>query len=241
MANAYRSSASRGGQTGPAGGVEQNSCGNFEALDAAQADVLVLDVDQHVRIDSVQGGEPGGPVDGVVPAAECHKVPGGVLGPFVGPLVATEVGTRLVRPKSAEPVVKDTVNSGSRIDAYVLCGRMEHQRAEVLYHSNRVHPLPEQVRGVKFDADVGCASALDKLADTGRVEDQVLRVQLERHLHVKIGRLAVDLPPELLRDGPLIVEHVECAGVPGVDDPVRPPATGLSRRKARHRHDTMLA
>ena len=122
----------------------------------------------------------------------------------------------------AEPVVEYAVDSGGRIDAYVLGGGMEDQRAEVLDHGHRVHPLPEQVRGVELDADVGGAGALDELADAGRVEDQVLRVQFERDLDVEVGRLAVDLTPELLGDAPLVVEYVEGAGVPGVHDPVRP-------------------
>ena len=118
---------------------------------------------------------------------------------------------------------------------------MEHQRTEVVYHGDRVHPLPEQVRGVQLDADVGRAGALDELAHIGRVEHDVLRVQLERHLHVEVGRLAVDLPPELRGDAPLVVEHVEGGRVPGVDDPVRPPATRFAGRQAGHRHDAVLA
>jgi hypothetical protein len=33
--------------------IEQHGSGNLEALDAAEADVLVLDVDEHVRVDDI--------------------------------------------------------------------------------------------------------------------------------------------------------------------------------------------
>ena len=66
-------------------------------------------------------------------------------------------------------------------------------------------------------------------------------MQFERDLHVEVTRLAVDLAPEFLGDGPLIVEYVEGAGAPGVHDPVRPSAAWLSGRQARHRHDAVLA
>ena len=118
---------------------------------------------------------------------------------------------------------------------------MEHQRAEVLDDGHRIHPLPEQVRGVQLDADVGGAGPLDQLADPGRVEHQVLRVQLEGHLDVQVGGLPVDLPPELLGHLPLVVQHVQGGGVPGVDDPVGPLRTGLAAGQTRHRHDPVLA
>ena len=82
----------------------------------------------------------------------------------------------------------------------VLGGGVDDQRTEVLDDGDRIHPLPEQVRGVQLDPDVGGAGALDQLADAGRVEHQVLRVQLEGDLHVEVGGLAVDLAPELLGD-----------------------------------------
>ena len=66
-------------------------------------------------------------------------------------------------------------------------------------------------------------------------------MQLERHLYIEVSRLAVDLPPELLEDTPLVVEHVERSRVPRVHDPVRPPAARFSRRQARHRHNAVLA
>src|SRR5215211_7521964 len=105
---------------------------------------------------------------------------------------------------------------------------MDYERAEILYHGHRVHPLPEQVRGVELDADAGGAGALHELADTGRIEHQILRMHLERHLHVQVSRLAVDLAPEVLGNTPLVVEHVERARVPRVYDPVRPPADPTS-------------
>src|SRR5215211_1824099 len=117
---------------------------------------------------------------------------------------------------------------------------MDYERAEILYHGYRVHPLPEQVRGVELDADAGGAGALHELADTGWVEHDVLRVQLERHFHVEVGRFAVDVAPEVLGNTPLVVEHVERARVPRVYDPVRPPAARLSRRQTRHRHHAVL-
>src|SRR5829696_5858653 len=107
---------------------------------------------------------------------------------------------------------------------------MDYERAEILYHAYRVHPLPEQVRGVEFHTDVGSTGAFHEFAHTGWVEHDVLRVQLERHFHVEVGRFAVDVAPEVLGNTPLVVEHVERARVPRVYDPVRPPATLLSRR-----------
>ena len=223
------------------GGVEEHAGRDLEALDPSQGDVLVLDVDEHVGVDGVQGSEPGRPVDGVVASAEGHEVPGGVLGPLVGPLVPAEVRAGLVRPEPAEPVVEHAVDRGGRVDPHVLGGGVEDQRAEVLDDGHRVHPLPEQVGRVQLHAEVGGARALDELADAGRVEHEVLRVELERDLDVEVCCLAVDLPPELLGDTPLVVEDVEGAGVPGVDDPVRPPATDLPCRQPRHRHDAVLA
>ena len=120
---------SRGRPAGPHRAAPRR---HLEALDAAKRDVLVLDIDEHVGVHHVQGGEPGRPVDGIVSTAECNEVPRGILRPLVGPLVAAEVRARLIRPHSAEPVVEHTVNSGGRIDAYVLRGGMEHERAEVL-------------------------------------------------------------------------------------------------------------
>src|SRR6476659_9222348 len=101
---------------GAQGGIEQHGGGNLEALDAAEADVLVLDVDEHVRVDGVQRGEPSRPVDGVVATPQGDEVPCGIFGPLVGPLVAADVGTRLVRSQPAESVVEDAVNSGGGID-----------------------------------------------------------------------------------------------------------------------------
>ena len=43
-----------GRDPGPAGGVQQDTGGDLEALDPAERHVLVLDVDQHVRVDLVQ-------------------------------------------------------------------------------------------------------------------------------------------------------------------------------------------
>ena len=133
-------------------------------------------------------------------------------------------------PEPAEPVVEHAVDGGRRVDPDVLRRGVEHQRAEVLDHGDRIHPLPEQVRGVQLDPDMRGVRALDELTDAGRVEDEVLRMQLEGHLHVEIGSLAVDLAPELLGDAPLVVQDVQRAGVPGVDDPVGPPAARLACR-----------
>src|SRR5215217_8018664 len=217
----------RGGDTGPSGGIEQYPGGHLEALDGAERDFLVFDVDEHVGVHHVQGGEPGRPVDGVVAATESDEIPGSVFGPLVSPLVTSQVGARLIRAQPTEPIVEYAVNSGGRIDAYVLRGGMEHKRAEVLHYRYWIHPLPEQVRGVQLHPDIGRASALDELPNPGRVEHQVLWVQLECHLDVEVGRLAVDLPPEFLGESPLVVEYVEGAGVPRVHDPVWPGATRL--------------
>src|SRR5215217_1243881 len=177
-------SSSRTGEAGSSGRIEQHSGCHLEALNATERDVFMLDVDEHVGVDRVQGGEPGRPVDRVVPAAECDEVPRGVLRPLVGPFVAAEVRTRLIWAQPTEPVVEYAVDSGGGINTHVLRGGMEHERAEVLHHRYRVHPLPKQMRGVQLDANVGSASALHQLADTGGIEHQVLRVQFERDLNV---------------------------------------------------------
>ena len=80
------------------------------------------------------------------------------------------------------------------------------------------------------DTELSCQ--LDQLEHIRGVEHQVLRVQLERDPHVEIGCECVDLLPE--RDGgsPLVVQDVQRPGVPGVDDPVRPPRPGLPTRAA---------
>src|SRR6478752_6516339 len=72
-------------------GFFENLGGYLEALDPAQFDIFVLDVDEHVGIHFVEGTEELGPVRDVVALAEGDEVPRGWLRPFVGPLVAAEV------------------------------------------------------------------------------------------------------------------------------------------------------
>jgi len=101
--------------------------------------------------------------------------------------------------------------------------------------------LPEQVRGIQFHPDMGDAGQLDQFEDVGGVEHQVLRVQLQRDLDVQIGGELVDLLPERDGDRPLVVQHVQRGGVPGVDDPVRPGRARLPARKPGHGDDPVLA
>ena len=105
---------------------------------------------------------------------------------------------------------------------------------------DRVHLLPEQVRRIQLDADVGGAGQLDELVHVCRVEHDILRVELEGDLHIMVTREAIGLAPELGCDAPLVVEHVERGRVPGIDDPVGPDASGLARWETRHRHDPVL-
>jgi len=85
---------------------------------------------------------------------------------------------------------------------------MQHKGIEVSNDGYRVHPLPEQVRSVTHDTDVRGVCTLDELADPGRVEDEVLRMELECHLNVKVSCLAVYLPPELLGERPLMIKDI---------------------------------
>ena len=117
---------------------------------------------------------------------------------------------------------------------------MDDQRAKVLGDGDRIHPLPEQVRGIQLDTDMGGLRALHELPDTGRVEDQVLRVQFQCHLDVEVGRLAVDLPPELLSDPPLIVENVQAPEFHAFTIQLGRRTVRLTGRQARHGDDTVL-
>lgn len=68
--------------------------------------------------------------------------------------------------------------------------------AEVAHDRDRVHPMPEQVAGIQFDADVGGAGPLDQLEEAGRGEDHVLRVQLDGDLDVVVAGERVYLLPD---------------------------------------------
>ncbi len=177
-----------------------------------------------------------------MPAAQGHEVPGGVLGPLVGPLVAAEVGAVFLRGEPAEAVVEDTVERGvPGVHADVLRGRLEDQRAEFADHRHRIHLLPEQVRGVQLDAHMGRAGELDELVDIGGIEHDVLRVQLEGNLHAVVGGEAVGFLPEVGRDAPLVVEHVQGGRVPGVDHPVDRGGPGFAAGQAGHGHHAVLS
>src|SRR6478609_11132851 len=58
----------RGGQGGV--GIGEHLGGDLQPLDAAQRDVLVFDVDEHARVDLVEGAQELGPERGVVAPAE---------------------------------------------------------------------------------------------------------------------------------------------------------------------------
>ena len=53
----------------------------------------------------------------------------------------------------------------SQADSVGLRGRVEHERAKVAHHGDRVHLLPEEVARIEFDANVGGPYAFDKFAD----------------------------------------------------------------------------
>ncbi len=66
-------------------------------------------------------------------------------------------------------------------------------------------------------------------------------MQLEGDLHVVVTGEGVDLLPERHRDAPLVVQHLQRGGVPGVDDPVDPGCAGLAAGQTRHGDDAVLA
>ena len=174
--------------------------------------------------------------------AEGDEVPGGVLGPFVGPFVAAEVGAGFVRGEPAEAVVQHPVEGGvGGVDADVLRGGLEDQRPEFADDSDRVHLLPEQVGGVEFHADVGGAGQFDQLVHVGGVEHHVLRVQLEGDLDVEIRGESVGFLPEGCGDLPLVVKDFQGGGVPGVDDPVDPGGSRFAAGQTGHGDDAGLA
>src|SRR5215813_8013699 len=70
--------------------------------------------------------------------------------------------------------------------------------------------------------------ALISVASRAGVEDDVVRVHLDAHLHVGVARPCLDVPPE--RDGdlaPLVVQRVEELAVPRVDRPRGGPPPGV--------------
>jgi hypothetical protein len=97
------------------------------------------------------------------------------------------------------------------------------------------------MRRVELDPDIGGSGQRHEPVHAGRVEDQVLRMELEGDLHVMVAGQAVGLAPEIGGDPPLVVEHVQRRGIPGIDDPVRPGRPGLCAGQARHGHQPVLA
>src|SRR5687767_1978793 len=73
------------------------------------------------------------------------------------------------------------------IDTDILGSSLEYQRTELADHRDRIHLLPEQVRGIQLDTDVGGAGQLNQLVDVSGIEHQVLRVQLQRHFDVEVA------------------------------------------------------
>lgn len=202
----------------------------------------MLDVDQHVRVDLVEGAQELGPVGDVVPLAQGDEVPGGRLGPLVGPLVATEVGARLVGRQTPEAVVEHPVERRVLgVDADVLGGGVEDQLAEVPDDRDGVHLLPEQMRGVQLDAHMGRAGEVDEPVHVRGVEHDILRVQFQGDLDVVVTGEPVGLAPEVRDDLPLVVQHVQGRGVPRVDDPVRAGRAGLAAGQTRHGHEAVLS
>ena len=81
----------------------------------------------------------------------------------------------------------------------------------------------------------------DERADIGRVEYEILRVQLESDFDLAVAGQAVCFGPEGGGYAPLVVEHVEGSRIPGVDDPGRLGHARLAARQARHRDHVILA
>ena len=73
---------------------------------------------QHVRVDFLQGAQELGPEGDVVPLAKGHEVPGGILGPFVGPFVPP----RFTRGSSADSRRKLLSSTPYRAAFWVLTG-----------------------------------------------------------------------------------------------------------------------
>lgn len=86
-------------------GVAEDLRGHLEPREPAAFGVLVLDVDGRVRVDLVPCSQEFGPVGVVVALAQCDEVSGRRFGPFVGPLVAAQVGVRLVGEERPRPVM----------------------------------------------------------------------------------------------------------------------------------------
>ena len=209
--------------------------GDLESFDAAEFGVLVLDVDQHVGVDLLQRAEELGPERDVVALAEGDEVPGRVLRPFVGPLVAAEVGPRLVRrtaggsccPARRTARRCSVLTRTSLAAAWKTSGPSSRTTATgSICCQNRCEASSSTPTWV---APVSSIS----LRHVGGVEHQVLRVQLEGDLDVEIGGQGVGFLPERGGDLPLVVQHVQGGGVPGVDDPVRPGSRRARRRAAR--------
>jgi hypothetical protein len=107
--------------------------------------------------------------------------------------------------------------------------------AEPLDAVDRLHLLPEQVRGVEVHADVRRLHAVEELLEGGRGEDEVARMHLEGELHVVRAGERVDLLPEGHGHGPLVIQDLEVDAVPGVHDPRRVAGAGVGARGAGHR------
>jgi len=104
----------------------------------------MLDVHEHLRVDRVQGREKAGPVACVVALAQGHEIPGSIFGPLVHPLVATEDGVGLVGGEPAKTFVHYTVDGRVLdVDAHILRGGLQDERARVLDHGHRIHLLAE--------------------------------------------------------------------------------------------------
>ena len=67
--------------------------GNLDAFLAAEFDIFVLDVDQHVWVNAVQGTEELRPLLHIMTLAQSNKVPGGILWPFICPFIAAQIGS----------------------------------------------------------------------------------------------------------------------------------------------------
>ncbi len=113
---------------------------------------------------------------------------------------------------------------------------MDDPIAEVVDRGDRIDPLPEEVGGVHLRADVLTPGGVDEALEGGGVEDEVVRVHLDRDHHAAVGGPAVEFAPHGHGPGPLVLERIEVRGLPRVDDPRRGRGLRAGAGQSRHRH-----
>ena len=86
----------------------------------------MFNVDPHVLIYFIKGLHKLCPVGCIVPDTNSNKIPSLVLRPFVDIFIASDVCTVFFWSQTAESVIQHSADCCiSRVDAYILGGRME--------------------------------------------------------------------------------------------------------------------